>query len=582
MTVNYNVGKLGRNNKPANYIVQFDSGSGIVPSNINVSNNVVNVSGSLTASSGNFSQSLQVNGTGVSLNGHSHGNINSSGQIGSVANRVITTSDNGLLVANSDVQFECASIFIGASGDFINNGGMVLAPGAIIFSDNTVQETAYTGKIGSTSGLLVVTTTDGALTSSSGINSSLISNFNSSVSGVLPVKNITAGSGISINNNSGIYTINSTATGSSSTSVIEYNNVSNFPSSGVGSTIYISTDTGRIYRWASSVYQELGPVSYAPIGSDSRWDLFLPAAPTEVTAIGGNAQATVAWTAPTVVVPVTDYVIQYSSDSGSSWTTFADGTSTATSATVTGLTNGTSYVFRVTAVNGVGTGSYSSSTSSVVAGGDPYFSSVALLLHMDGTGSSFTDSSSSPKTVTANGNATQSTTQSKFGGKSAAFDGAGDYLSVPSVTLSGDFVFECWLQWNGAIARPFSWIAGGPEGTSSQFFLTTKSNRTGLRFGLTAVAEYAAGSFNWVPGTWYHVALVRSGPAIRFYVNGANVTDGFPTASNTFTGELRLAAEGSGSYDSNMYLDDVRLTVGNDRGYTGSTITVPTAAFQNS
>jgi len=140
---------------------------------------------------------------------HSHGNINSSGQIGSVANRVITTSDSGLLVANSDVQFECSSIFIGISGDYIANGGMVLAPEAIIFSDNTVQETAYTGKIGSTSGLLVVTTTGGSLTSSSGINSSLISNFNSSVSGLLAVKNITAGSGISINNNSGIFTINS-------------------------------------------------------------------------------------------------------------------------------------------------------------------------------------------------------------------------------------------------------------------------------------------------------------------------------------------------------------------------------------
>ena len=41
--INCNVGKLGQNDKPANYIVQFDTISGIVPSNINVSNNVVNV-----------------------------------------------------------------------------------------------------------------------------------------------------------------------------------------------------------------------------------------------------------------------------------------------------------------------------------------------------------------------------------------------------------------------------------------------------------------------------------------------------------------------------------------------------------
>jgi hypothetical protein len=42
-----------------------------------------------------------------------------------------------------------------------------------------------------------------------------------------------------------------------------------------------------------------------------------------------------------------------------SWTPFSDGTSTATTATVTGLTNGVNYDFRVAAVNGIGTGAWS-------------------------------------------------------------------------------------------------------------------------------------------------------------------------------------------------------------------------------
>jgi hypothetical protein len=303
-----------------------------------------------------------------------------------------------------------------------------------------------------------------------------------------------------------------------------------------------------------------------------------------VTATATNAQAVVSWTAPAIVVPpVTDYSVQYSTNGGSTWTTATDAVSTATSATITGLVNGSAHVFRVAGINGIGTGAYSAASAAVTPlAGDPLFSAVALLLHADGTGSTFVDSSASPKTITAVGNATQTAAQSKFGGKSAAFDGAGDYLSVPSITLSGDFVFECWLQWNGAIGRDYSWITGGPNGTSSQFFLLTKQNRTGLRFGLTGVAESGTGSFNWVPGTWYHVALVRSNSAIRFYVNGVNITDGSPTASNTFTGEMRFGADGSGLYDSNFYLDDVRLTVGNDRGYSGSTITVPTAAFPDS
>jgi hypothetical protein len=279
---------------------------------------------------------------------------------------------------------------------------MVLAPGAIIFSDNTVQETAYTGKIGSTSGLLVVTTTDGALTSSSGINSSLISNFNSSVSGILPVKNIIAGSNITVSSNSGTYTIG----GSSSTSVIEYNNVLNFPSSGVGSTIYISTDTGRIYRWASSVYQELGPVSYAPIGSDSRWNLFLPPAPMGLSVTAGNTQATLSWNAPTVSTqtPITDYTVQYSSNSGSSWTTFTRSVSTSTTETVTGLTNGQGYIFRVAAVNGIGTGAYSAVSSVVTPVAFSPSSIGGLQLWLDASdASTLYDATTGGSLVAANG-----------------------------------------------------------------------------------------------------------------------------------------------------------------------------------
>ena len=57
---------------------------------------------------------------------------------------------------------------------------------------------------------------------------------------------------------------------------------------------------------------------------------------------------------------------------------------------------------------------------------------VKLLIHgNEGSGQSFTDSSLSNHTVTAVGDATHSTTQSKFSGGSIYFDGTGDYLSIP-------------------------------------------------------------------------------------------------------------------------------------------------------
>lgn len=84
----------------------------------------------------------------------------------------------------------------------------------------------------------------------------------------------------------------------------------------------------------------------------------VPDAPTVVVPIAGDTQVSLSWTAPSASPALTDYIIQYSTN-GSSWSTFADGTSTTASATVTGLTNDQLYLFRIAGVNSDGTGTYS-------------------------------------------------------------------------------------------------------------------------------------------------------------------------------------------------------------------------------
>jgi len=96
--------------------------------------------------------------------------------------------------------------------------------------------------------------------------------------------------------------------------------------------------------------------------------LLVPAAPTGLTVTAGNAQATLSWTAPTGVIsqaPITDYREQFSTDNGVNWTTVSAAASTATTATITGLTNGVSVNFRVAAVNGVGVGAYTAASAAV-------------------------------------------------------------------------------------------------------------------------------------------------------------------------------------------------------------------------
>ena len=86
----------------------------------------------------------------------------------------------------------------------------------------------------------------------------------------------------------------------------------------------------------------------------------VPGAPTIGTATGGNAQATVPFTAPTDTGYPTTLSYTVTSSPGS-----ITATGSASPITVTGLTNDTSYTFTVTATNDTGTGPASAASNAV-------------------------------------------------------------------------------------------------------------------------------------------------------------------------------------------------------------------------
>ncbi|TME33126.1 MAG: hypothetical protein E6I75_16075, partial [Chloroflexi bacterium] len=98
-----------------------------------------------------------------------------------------------------------------------------------------------------------------------------------------------------------------------------------------------------------------------------------PGAPTGATATGGNAQATVSWTAPASNggSAITSYTVTSSPAGGTATVSAPVGGTAPTTATVTGLTNGTTYTFSVTATNAVGTGAASAPSNSVTPTAPP-------------------------------------------------------------------------------------------------------------------------------------------------------------------------------------------------------------------
>jgi hypothetical protein len=88
-----------------------------------------------------------------------------------------------------------------------------------------------------------------------------------------------------------------------------------------------------------------------------------PGAPTNVTAAAATKQARVAWTAPAADggSAITSYTV--TPYDGAAAQASVTASASATSATVTGLTNGKAYTFKVRATNAIGTGSYSTASA---------------------------------------------------------------------------------------------------------------------------------------------------------------------------------------------------------------------------
>lgn len=201
-----------------------------------------------------------------------------------------------------------------------------------------------------------------------------------------------------------------------------------------------------------------------------------------------------------------------------------------------------------------------------------------LLLHCDGADASttFTDSSSSGHTVTANGNAQIDTAQSKFGGASYLSDGTGDYLRLPSHADfgfgTGDFTVDLWMR---PATTGDMWIYMGEANADADVGVRIETNK--LVYFRPNV-DYITGTTSVSADTWYHVAVARSGTSTKLFLDGTQ--EGSTLSDSVDYGASRqpfIGALYDASLSFNGWLDEIRISKGVAR-WTAN-FTPPTEAY---
>jgi len=212
-----------------------------------------------------------------------------------------------------------------------------------------------------------------------------------------------------------------------------------------------------------------------------------------------------------------------------------------------------------------------------------------LLLHMTGENNATAtdDYSIDDRTVTFNANAKISTTQSKFGGSAAYFDGTGDYISLAD-SADWDFGSGLWtvelslytastaedgiIQWGDS-------VGASSEGWKSR--INSVANKFSFHVRDTGEALHTVTSATSInDSAWHDIAVVCDGTTIFLFVDGivedttAAVTIASPTDQVTI-GALWDNNSAIANYTG--YLDEIRITKGIAK-YSGN-FAIATEAF---
>ena len=145
---------------------------------------------------------------------------------------------------------------------------------------------------------------------------------------------------------------------------------------------------------------------------------------------------------------------------------------------------------------------------------------------------------------------------------------------------SNSFVVEFWINVQGTFGNPpfhgHIFAGNGGDALTIQYSSTPQ-----FRFYINGNNSWST-TPNYNLGTsnlnWKHVAIVKSGTNVYVYVNGTRIGVG-TRAATISSGQPNQFILGTTSNNDGLFrlIQDYRVYVGTDKGYTGATITVPSS-----
>lgn len=304
----------------------------------------------------------------------------------------------------------------------------------------------------------------------------------------------------------------------------------------------------------------------------------VPGAPTNVAATAGTNQATVSWTPPPG--SITTYTITPSV--GTTLRTPVTINAPATSATVSGLSGGSTYSFTVVATNSLGSGTPSAASNAVAMTGQTYpYAGTILADHPIGywrlgetSGTTATDATGNGNAGTYAGGYTQGQSGGPLGDPDPAvlLDGSTGWVAVqnaPSLQLTGALTLEAWLKFASTSGIQAIVNKGDGVSASGSAYELAWIPGTGLGFQTFIGGTRYEADQNVTPtaGKWYHLVGTRSAAGqLSFYVNGALAATGSDTGAplNNVAAGIGLGASGNGTVHLplNGTLDEVAIYPG--------------------